>query len=223
MTDQQVNDKQAKKARVLDAVLAHVMFDGWSEAAIEHAADDLKIDVFTIERLFPGGTLDLITFFVQQADDEMEAQLGACDVLSMKIRERITLAVRLRLEIYTPHKEAVRNALTLLALPQNIALGTRLTAGTVSRMWYATGDTSTDFNYYTKRLTLSAVYCSTLLCWLDDSSENAQASWDFLDRRIENVMQFEIAKFKARQFFSKKPIAPDMLSPARFFRNLKAR
>jgi len=212
-----------EKASLLEAVLPHVLFDGWSTKAIKHAAEDLKVDPFLFERHFPNGPVDLISFFIEHADEQMEEQLNEHNVLSMKIRERITLAVRLRLEIYAPYREAIRNALTLLALPQNAALGLRLTESTVSRMWYATGDTSTDFSYYTKRFTLSLVYCSTLLFWLDDSSENFDSTCAFLDRRIENVMQFETVKYKAKKFFSKKPAAPDLISPARFFRNLKAR
>lgn len=216
-------DQLSEKNRILDAVLDHVMFDGWSKKAMQAAAADLKIDIFEIEELFPRGPLDLVAFFIQRIDDQMEEELEKMDVMSMKIRERITEAIRVRLTLYAPYREAVRNALTLLALPQNVTTGMRLTNETVSRMWYATGDRSTDFSYYTKRLTLSAVYCSTVLYWLDDHSEDFTNTWAFIDRRIENVMQFETAKFKAKQFFSKKPAGPDFPSPARFFRNLNAR
>ncbi|WP_037493662.1 COQ9 family protein [Sneathiella glossodoripedis] len=212
-----------QKNQILEAVLSHVMFDGWSQKAIKAAAEDLSLDLFVISELFPDGPRDIISYFVRRADDEMENELAKRNVLSMKIRDRITLAVRLRLEMYTPRKEAIRSALTLLALPQNTALALKLTEGTVSRMWYATGDTSTDFSYYTKRMTLSAVYGSTLLYWLDDHSEGAHKTWEFLDRRIENVMQFETAKFKAKNFFSQKPKGPDLPSPKRFFRNFNAR
>jgi ubiquinone biosynthesis protein COQ9 len=218
-----VSDLLVEKKRLLDAVLLHVMFDGWSKTAIRHAATDLDVDLFHFDRYFPNGPLDLVTFFIQNADDEMEATLQERDALSLKIRERITLAVRLRLELYAPHREEVRKALTLLSLPQNTVLATKLTAGTVSRMWHATGDASVDFSYYTKRLTLSAVYASTFLYWLDDQSDDFKKTWSFLDRRIENVMQFETAKYKAKQFFSKKPTAPDIISPTRFFKNLRAR
>ncbi|WP_169569799.1 COQ9 family protein [Sneathiella limimaris] len=211
------------KDTILNAVLDHVMFDGWSSKAISHAAKDLNIDPFFIDELFPKGPLDLICYFVERADDQMEEELARRNVQDMKIRERITLAVRIRLELYAPYKEAIRNALTLLALPQNAALALKLTNGTVSRMWHATGDRSADFSYYTKRLTLSAVYGSTLLYWLDDHSEDHHKTWEFLDRRIENVMQFETCKFKAKSFFAKKPQGPDFPSPARFFRNLGAR
>ena len=214
-------DDQKQRERLLDAVMPHVMFDGWSETAIKAAARDLGEDPFIFEMYFPGGPVDLVTFFIERADDIMEEELQKRDVMSMKIRERITLAVRLRLEMYIPYREEVRKALTLLAMPQHAVQAMKLTAGTVSRMWYATGDTSTDFNYYTKRLTLSAVYSSTFLYWLDDQSDDFHKTWEFLDRRIANVMQFETAKFKAKNFLSKKPTGPDIFSFRRFRRHLK--
>lgn len=218
MTKQTTEEEQ-----LLDAVLPHVMFDGWSRLAIKQAAKDLGKEASEFDRLFPDGPRDLLKFFIELSDEQMEEELCKREVLSMKIRERITLAVRLRLEINSPHKDAIRKALTFFSLPQNAALGAKLTAGTVSRMWYATGDTSTDFSYYTKRLTLSAVYGSTLLYWLDDGSDDNKKTWEFLGRRIENVMQFETLKFRARKRFSEKPDISFFPSPGRFFRNLKAR
>lgn len=212
-----------EKDQMLEAVLPHVMFDGWSQLAIKQAAKDIDVEKLEFDRVFPGGPSDLLTFFVEQADDQMEEELSKRGVLSMKIRQRITQAIRIRLEMCTPHKDAIRKALTFFSLPQNTALGAKLTAGTVSRMWYATGDTSSDFSYYTKRLTLSAVYGSTLLYWLDDASEDHKNTWEFLDRRIENVMQFETLKFKTRKRFAEKPDISFFPSPGRFFRNLKAR
>jgi len=218
-----MNAAEDEKKRLLEAVLPHVMFDGWSDVAIGHAAKDLGVDKFHFDRHFPDGARDLISFFVEDADEEMEQELIRRDVAAMKIRNRITLAIRLRLEIYAPHKDAIRKALTLMSLPQNAVLGLKLTEATVSRMWYATGDTSTDISYYTKRLTLGAVYTSTLLYWLSDGSEGHERSWEFLDRRIENVMQFETAKFKTRKLLSEKPKMSFMPSPRRFFQHLKVR
>ena len=109
----------------------------------------------------------------------------------MKIRERIRALVWQRLQIMEPAREAVRTALATLAMPQNLPLGVRLSWRSADRMWRLAGDTSTDFNHYTKRITLGAVYGSTLLAWLDDRSEGQAETAAFLDRRIDNVMQFE--------------------------------
>lgn len=207
--------------QLLDAVLPHVLFDGWSRKAMLAAAKDLKTDMSVFDLAFPDGAIDMITLFIQTADDRMETELAARGVLDMKIRERITLAIRLRLELYGPQKEAVRRAVNILTLPRNAVRATKLTANTVSLMWYATGDTSANFNWYSKRLTLSAVYGATLLYWLDDKSEDHAKTWDFLDRRIENVMQVETAKWKLKKSFMEKPDLSQLPSAKRFFRNLR--
>jgi ubiquinone biosynthesis protein COQ9 len=122
----------------------------------------------------------------------------------MKIRERIRALVWTRLEIMGPAREAVRSALSILAMPQNVPLATRIAWRSADVMWRLAGDTSTDFNHYTKRMTLGAVYASTLIAWLDDSSEGWSDTAAFLDRRIENVMQFEKwkAQWRSQEHFS---------------------
>ncbi|USG62880.1 COQ9 family protein [Sneathiella marina] len=209
--------------QLLEAVLPHVLFDGWSRKAMIAAAKDLKTDMTVFDLTFPDGAIDMITLFIRNADDRMEAELEARGVRDMKIRDRITLAIRSRLELYGPQKEAVRRAVNILTLPQNAVRATKLTANTVSLMWYATGDTSADFNWYSKRLTLSAVYGATLLFWLDDKSEDHAKTWEFLDRRIENIMQIETAKWKLKKSFKEKPDFSHLPSAKRFFRNLRMR
>jgi ubiquinone biosynthesis protein COQ9 len=113
----------------------------------------------------------------------------------MRLRERVAAGVRLRLQVCLPYREAVRRALAVLALPTNGLVAARLTYNTVNAIWYAAGDSATDFSYYTKRALLVPVYGSTVLYWLDDESENFVDTWAFLDRRMDDVMQ--IAKFQA--------------------------
>ena len=114
----------------------------------------------------------------------------------MKIRSRIATAVMTRIEAVRPHKEAARRAAAFLTLPPHAALGAKLVYRTVDAMWRAAGDTSTDFNFYTKRGILAGVYSATMMRWFTDSSADESATTQFLAHRIENVMQFE--KFKAQ-------------------------
>ena len=129
----------------------------------------------------------------------------------MKIREKIRALVWRRLEIMGPAREAVRRALAILAMPQNVPLALRIGWRTADLMWRIAGDTSTDFNHYTKRMTLGAVYGSTLLAWLDDQSEGWSDTAAFLDRRIDDVMKFE--KFKARMARLVRPAAQPFALP----------
>ncbi|MBT5435633.1 MAG: COQ9 family protein [Rhodospirillaceae bacterium] len=188
--------RDADRRRLLDATLPHIVFDGWTLVAMRAGAEDCGMPLADVRRLFPGGGDELLGFFVSEADRTMEEELVGRHLGNMRIRDRIATAVRVRLEQHTEHRDAIRRALALQALPQNGPGGLRALYRTVDAIWYAAGDSATDFNFYTKRLLLSGVYMSTLMFWLDDTSEGAEASWAFLDRRIENVMG--IQKLKGR-------------------------
>jgi len=150
--------------------------------------------------LFPGGGLAVVEYLSERADRRTVEDMEKAEVAGMKVRERIKTAVRIRLERHVSSRESVRRALALLALPLNAPIGLKLLYKTVDAMWYAAGDTSTDFNFYTKRAILSGVYSSTLLYWLNDRSEGHEATWAFLDRRIEDVMQFEKLKAQVKSW-----------------------
>ncbi len=182
---------------LLDAALAHVPFDGWSEAAFRAAAADLGIDMARARAVFPRGALDMAVAYHRRGDARMLQRLGEHDLAAMRIRERVALAVRLRLD--GEDREVVRRGATLMALPQHAAEGTRLIWNTADAIWDALGDTSEDGNWYTKRAILSGVYSSTVLFWLGDNSPGDADTWAFLDRRIDNVMQFEKAKAQVQK------------------------
>jgi ubiquinone biosynthesis protein COQ9 len=171
------------------------VFDGWTRQAVETAAEQLGVDPLQARLAMPKTQAAMIDVYVQEVDRALEAWFTPQRLSGMKIREKIRALVWHRLEIMGPAREAVRRALAVLAMPQNLPLGFRISWRSADLMWRIAGDTSTDFNHYTKRMTLGAVYGSTLLVWLDDQSEGWSESAAFLDRRIDDVMRFE--KFKA--------------------------
>ncbi len=202
---------QDLKAAVLAAALAHVPFDGFTDKLLARAGAEAGADKDTLAKLFPEGPLSLAEAFSQSADAELESRLEQSNLSGMKIRERIAQAVLARLEILKPNKEAARRAAAFLSLPPHLPLATKLLYRTVDIMWRAAGDTSTDFNFYTKRAILAAVYSATLVCWFNDSSEDESATHAFLAARIENVMQFEKFKAQAKETLSKLPSLADIL------------
>lgn len=170
-------------SKVLDEVLRHVPFEGWSRRALEAAAGD----ALTLDREFPGGVADAVRAFSERADSAMVAALEANP--PERIRDRIAFAVRARLEYLAPYKEATRRLAGWLALPGHQAIAARCLYRTVDTIWYAAGDRSADFGFYTKRALLSAVYGATVLYWLEDRSPGSVATWDFLDRRIDGIIR----------------------------------
>ena len=182
--------------RLAAAALAHVPFDGWSDAALMAAAAETGIDPALARVLFPRGGLDLALAHHRAGDRAMVERLQATDLSALRFRERVALAVRLRLE--AEDREVVRRATSLMALPQNAPEAARAVWGTADAIWDALGDTSEDGNWYSKRAILSGVYSAVLLYWLGDTSEGDADTWAFLDRRIEGVMRFEQSKAKVR-------------------------
>jgi len=157
----------------------------------------------------------MIDLYIQEVDRALEAWFTPKRLQGMKIREKIRSLVWKRLEIMGPAREAVRRGLAILAMPQNIPLALRISWRTADLMWRIAGDTSTDFNHYTKRMSLGAVYASTLLAWLDDQSEGWKDTAGFLDRRIDDVMRFEKLKAEWRGTSDRR------ISPSRFFGRLR--
>ena len=190
-----VSPLEQLRRRLALAVGENAVFDGWTRQAVDSAAGQLGIDPVQARLAMPKTQAGLIDTYIQEVDRALAAYFTAERLAGLKIREKIRGLVWRRLEIMGPAREAVRRALAILAMPQNLPLALRISWHSADLMWRIAGDTSTDFNHYTKRMTLGAVYGSTLLVWLDDQSAGWADTAAFLDRRIDDVMKFE--KFKA--------------------------
>jgi ubiquinone biosynthesis protein COQ9 len=189
------------ETQVLASALPNVAFDGWSEKLLQQAIASSGVDENMAVLAFPKGVGGLIRRFSADGDARMLAALP--DGESLKIRERITEAVWTRLRVDGEHKEAARRAAGWLALPTRQKLGAKLLFESANQIWRWAGDSATDYNYYSKRVILSGVIVSTRLTWFDDDSEDEAKTRAFLERRIENVMQFEKLKAKATAWSGK--------------------
>jgi ubiquinone biosynthesis protein COQ9 len=207
-------DFSAMRARILEKTLTHVPFDGWSEKALFRGAEDAGYASAMALDVFPGGVSDAIDCAAEAADAAMLATLEKMDLGPMRMRERVAAAIRARLEMSAPHREAIQRALAILALPQNLPLAARTLWRTVDAIWYAVGDSSTDFNYYTKRGLLAGVYSATLVYWLNDHSPGNADTWAFLGRRIDEVMQVPKLMGKLRERLAGLPSPFDLLKSA---------
>ena len=185
---------------LLDAAMAHVPFDGWSPATFAEAVTHTGVDPTYARTLCPRGAADLAVAYHRRGDAQMTVALAAMDMTEMRFRDRVAHAIRVRLTDID--KEIVRRGSSLFALPHMAPDGAKLIWGTADAIWNALGDTSRDVNWYTKRATLSAVYGSVVLYWLGDDGTGLD---DFIDRRIDNVMQFEKLKSQVNDSAILKP------------------
>ncbi|UWQ75414.1 COQ9 family protein [Leisingera sp. M658] len=193
MTDDQDRAQDDIKEKLLDAALNHVPFDGWSEVTFRAACEDVQVAEVLAHAVCPRGGVDLALAYHARGDSRMLARLDAEDLSGLRFRDKVAAAVRFRLEA-VDDKEAVRRGTTLLTLPQYAGDGIKAIWGTCDLIWETLGDGSDDLNWYTKRASLAGIYSATVLFWLGDDSLGHQATWEFLDRRIGNVMDFEKLK-----------------------------
>jgi len=182
------------RAALAPAIAANAGFDGWSDGALARAAQGEGVDVDVARLAFPGGAIDMIDAWFGAIDAAMAAALPPEKLATMKIREKITALVEARLALLMPHREALRRALALLAMPGNLLRAGKLGWRAADLMWRAAGDTATDYNHYSKRAILAAVYGATVTVLLDDESERHADTSAFLARRIEGIMRFEKTK-----------------------------
>ena len=190
-----LTERRALKDRLLAAALLHASFDGWSRRTLVNAAADVGLDVTTARRLFPRGGDSLLDWLDDWADRRMLESVPG--LAGLPVRRRISALVRARLELLTPHREAVRRAVAARGMPANIAGSGRALWRTVDLMWKAAGlggDPNEGLSYYSRRVTLGGVLVATFLFWLEDQSEGCAESWAFLDRRIDDVMRLGRAR-----------------------------
>ena len=196
-----------QRQEILRESLKIAPFEGWNRNSLDNAATAAGVEKTAISTIFPHGVADLMRFWSHQLDEQMTSRMMESDIEAMKIREKVETGVLIRLETLSSNREAARRAAGWLAIPPNHFLASRLTWNTADAIWRAIGDKSTDFNYYSKRTILSGVWTSTLARWFADDTEDQGPTRDFLAARIENVMQFEKAKSKAKKL-GLNPAAP---------------
>jgi ubiquinone biosynthesis protein COQ9 len=197
------------------ALVDAAVWDGWSEAAVRSAAAAQGIDPDAAAFAFQGDAMAMIAAWIGAIDAAMITALSPERLAALKIRERIRTLVQFRLDAVAPHKEALRRALAIMAMPPNVPRALRLGWASADAMWRLAGDTATDYNHYTKRMTLGSIYAATLAVFANDESEDHAETRAFLDRRIEDVMQFE--KAKGRLLRPRE----ELFSPARLLGRLR--
>lgn len=174
-------ERSPERDLAIEAMLPFVPLTGWSmQTLLDSAGPDADL-------LFTGGPVDMIETYVDYADRRMQATAAEIDLTTLRIPARVRRIIELRLQQGRYHKDAIGRALGVLAMPQNSLVAARTAARTIDTIWFAAGDRSADFSWYTKRAILAPIYASTLLYWLGDDNADDEATLAFLDRRLAGV------------------------------------
>lgn len=194
-------ERLPERDAAVEAMLPHIPFDGWTLRALRAGLADAGMPADEADLLFPGGAADMIAVFCDLADRRMEAAAEA--LTETRLTARVRAIIALRLEMNRPHKESIRRALSLLALPGHARAAAAITARTVDAIWHAAGDRSADFSWYTKRAILTAVYGTALLFWLRDTSEDDTDTLAFVERRLRDAGRIGKLRGRAETFLGR--------------------
>lgn len=204
------------RAAILEAMLRHASFEGWTQKALRMAAADTDLPEGAEELYFSEGPLSVIAFWSEQMNAAIEADIAELEQSKMKIREKVTAGVLARLYAIGPHEEAARRAMARLTMPDAIGQGPKQIWAAADTIWRAIGDISTDANYYSKRTILSGVIGTSMASWLGDEDPEKENARKFLDDRIANVMQFEKAKWEFKKRTKGLPNPAEILGALRY-------
>lgn len=222
-------DSKENKQKILQHFLNACVFAGWNQKALEEAFEKSQIDIKFLPFIFENGALDVADFFIREIDNQMVEDTKDLDFTKMKIRDKIKTLVATRIKINAKYKPQVKQLVSFYLRPKNARHALKNAYKTADLMWKIAGDTSTDYNYYTKRITLAKIYIRVLYSFANDHSDNNQKTLDVLDREIEKVIQFATFKFKVKNRLNQtnemlkkaSQIKGDLLSdPKKFIKKL---
>ena len=217
------NPSDKARADILAAALPIAAFEGWSRKTLKDAAIAAGFPDGADELYFPGGPLEVIEYWAEVCDAQVTEALSKLDLDTMRIRDKVTQGVLARLEAGGDHDEAARRAMSRLTLPDALGKGPAIIWRAADTIWRGINDQSTDFNYYTKRATLSAVIGTSMTSCLADQCDEKIKARKFVDARIENVMSFEKTKFKVKKSLEKFPDPAEFLGALRYGKRRRRR
>tara|TARA_A100001011_G_C14137519_1_gene768262 strand:+ start:145 stop:780 length:636 start_codon:yes stop_codon:yes gene_type:complete len=191
-----VKINQDRKQKFLYYVLDDINLNGWSKNFFDSYSREGIFTNNEIRVFFPNGRADFLRYWFDISEKLMLEDLSKVEIQELKVREKIKKIIRVRLERWKSYKVAIKRTLPILIMPSSDTLLSCSLMKTSDSIWKSAGDRSVDFNFYTKRGLLLGVYSTTLIFWLDDNSKDDQKTWEFLDRRVEEVLQ--IPKVKTR-------------------------
>ncbi len=191
---------EAIRDKIITFALPHVPEKGWTWSVVQAACMDASYQQSMARSVFQEGITDAVAHFSDMMDRKMLVALEKTDPDSMKVRARIQAAVMARFHQMKPYREAARLALAFWTVPPRGMVAGRVLWRTADRIWNWAGDTAQDHNKQTKRSLLIGVMGASMMVWLTDQSENLAETEAFVNRRIENVLEFGqlISKVKNR-------------------------
>ena len=194
----ETNINFSKKIKILEIAKIIVRKDGWSQNIIKKIIKDKNTSSTELTLLFPNGYIDILSFSLKVINNTLERNIKKTNIINFSLSKRIKKILLMRLEIFDKDKIFYKKTFNHLLLPQNSKIMKKNLYNTVDEIWYLAGDNSTDFSFYTKRLTLAAIYVNALFIYFNKNYLEAEIN---INKNLQRISK--IPKIKDRFSFLK--------------------
>jgi ubiquinone biosynthesis protein COQ9 len=193
------------KQKIISKFIELLQFEGWSNNTLEKAAKECGFDSGYLSIIYPGGISEFTNEFITECNDA--ALKVALDDNFAKLRTTQKVEEIIYRRIGTYHNvlgsiDNVRKFVGYCGNPVNVPGSLRNIYSFSSDVWYLLGDKSTDFNYYTKRISLSAIYTKCMLYSLSDKSDNLTQTKKYIQKSIDGLMKINKLKQKVNDILN---------------------
>lgn len=198
MKKSQNNYLLKKRQVVLRFAKEFVSENGLTKNCLENISKKYGLNTDETDLLFPQGNIDLIKFALEQLNNDLEVYCRQIDLIRLPIHKRIRKVLLSKISLMNKDKPFYRSIFLNLLIPKkNFSLSSQL-YNSVDQLWFIAGDSSTDFNFYTKRLILSGIYSRVMLFFFNNN--NQEELENILDESLKRVSKIPEIKSKLKIF-----------------------
>ena len=166
-----------------DLIIKH----GWNDLLFKKIHENKIVNIKELDVLFLNGYREMIRFFFDNLNKKLEDKNKNQNFLREPVHKRIRKILISKLEIINKDKPFFKRTFNYLLIPGNYRLLTKLLYKSVDTMWYISKDSSTDFNFYTKRMILVGIYIPVVIHLLN--KDNMLET----ERKLDNLL-FKVSK-----------------------------
>lgn len=191
------------KAEITNKFIESLLFEGWSQKTLEKAIEAAGVDKNQMAILYPGGIAEFTQEFIDECNKQALQIAAEPSFIKLKTQEKVRELIFARIKTYhfkLQNLEALKKFMAFNVKPFQVGDSLKNIYDFSSDVWYAIGDKSTDFSFYTKRLSLSLIYSKSMLYSLNDKSENLQSTQKFIQNSIDGLMKINKLKAKIKNF-----------------------
>ena len=187
-----------KRLKILKFAKIVVAKDGLTSNTFKNISKKYNLNIDEINLLFPGGKNEFLHFVLEQLNIDLENYCKKLDLIRLPVHKRIRKILLSKIYIMDKEKKFYKKIFLSLLIPKkNFSLPIKLYKS-VDQIWFIAGDTSVDFNFYTKRLILAGIYSRVIFFFFNNNNQTLLE--DHLDSSLKRVSKIPELKTKFNIF-----------------------